>query len=115
MHILKEVGYMTSFSAIHFFYDSVIILWEYLKQSTCQRNCVYYTTLIATVHFNKRSVVNSRKIEDYVHLRKSIVALLFLKVPIYSTELVAIIFVGKYCIKCTKALTGILFFLGEPA
>ena len=36
-----------------------------------------------------------------------------LKVPIYSTELVAIIFFGKCCVKCTKALTEIPFFHGK--
>ena len=82
----------TSFPAIHFFYDSVIISREHLKQSTCQGNCVYFSTLVATIHYNKRSVVDSRKIEEYVYLRKTIVALLF-QVPIYSAELVAIIFV----------------------
>ena len=37
-----------------------------------------------------------------------------LKVTIYSTEQVAIIFVWKV-VKCTKALTEIPFFHGEPA
>ena len=62
MHILKEVCYMTtSFPAIHFFYDSVFISREHLRQSTCQGNCVYFTTLSATIHYNKRSLVDSRK------------------------------------------------------
>ena len=93
MHILKKVGCMTSFPAIHFFYDSVIISREHLKQSACQRNCVYYTTLVATIHYNGRSVLDSRKIEEYVYLRKTIVALLFLKVPFYSTT--------NFCLKST--------------
>ena len=62
MHVLKKVCYMTtSFTAIHFFYDSVFISREHLKKSTCQGNCVYFTTLFATIHYNKRSVVDSRK------------------------------------------------------
>ena len=62
MHVLKEVCYMTtSFPAIHFFYDSVIISREHLKQSTCQGNCLYFTILFATIHYNKRSAVDSRK------------------------------------------------------
>ena len=77
MHILKEVCYMTSFPAIHLIYDSVIISREHLKQSTCQENCVYFTTLTATIHNNKQSVVDSRKIEQYVYLKKTIIALLF--------------------------------------
>ena len=78
MHILKEVCYMTtSFLAIHFFYESVIILREHLKQSTCQGNCAYFTTLVATIHYNKRSLVDLRKIEEHVYFRKTIVALHF--------------------------------------
>ena len=58
----KKVCYMTtSFKAIHFFYDSVNILWEHLKQSTCLGNCLYFTILFATIHYNKRSAVDSRK------------------------------------------------------
>ena len=50
MHILKEVCYMTtSFPAINFFYDSVLISPEPLKQCTCQGNCVYFTTIFATI------------------------------------------------------------------
>ena len=77
MHILKEVCYMTSFPTIHFIYDSIIISQEHLKQSTCQGTCVYFTTLIATIHYNKQPVVDSRKIEGYIYLRKTIAALFF--------------------------------------
>ena len=38
-----------------------------------------------------------------------------LEVPIYSTELVAIFFFEKYRVKCTKALTEMPFFHGDPA
>ena len=62
----------TSFPASHFFYDSVVISREHLKQSTFQGNCVYFIALLATIHYNKRSVVDSRKIEEYVYLRKTI-------------------------------------------
>ena len=75
--ILKEVCYMTtSFPASHFFYDSVIISREHLKQCTWQGNCIYFT-LVGVIHYNKWSVVDSRKIEEYVYLRKTIVVLLF--------------------------------------
>ena len=78
MYILKEICYMmTSFPIIHFFYDSVIFLGERLKQSICQGHCVYFLTVVASIHYNKRSVVDSRKIEEYVYFRKTIVALLF--------------------------------------
>ena len=65
-----------SFRAIRFFfYDSVIISREHWKQSTCQGNCVYFTKLVAAIHYNKRSVVDSRKNEEYV--QETIVAMLF--------------------------------------
>ena len=51
---------------------------------------VYFTTLVATIHYNKRSVLDSRKIEKENQCSPAL-----LKVPIYSTELVAIIFVWK--------------------
>ena len=75
MHILKEVCYMmTSFPVIHFFYDETLFhgsTWS----DPCQGHCVYFTTLVAAIHYNKRSVVDSRKFEGYVYLRKTIVAL----------------------------------------
>ena len=40
-----------------------------------QGHCVYFTTLAAAIHYNKRSVVDSRKIEEDVYLRKTIAAL----------------------------------------
>ena len=68
----KQVCYMTtSFTAIHFFCDSDIISRE---QSTCQGNCLYFTILFATIHYRKRKI---EKVEEYVYLWKTIVALLF--------------------------------------
>ena len=76
MHILKEVCYMmTSFPAMHFFYKRVIISREHLSWSICQGHCIYFTTFIATIHYNKRCVVDLRKFEDFVYSRKTIVAL----------------------------------------
>ena len=91
MHILKEVCFMTtSFPAIHFFYNSVIISWEHLKKSTCQGNCVYFTTLFATIHCNNQSVVDSRKNWREYLFQENHCGPALLEVPIYSTELVAI-------------------------
>ena len=70
MHILKEVCCMiTSFPFNHFFYDRVIISREQLKGSICQGHRVYLTTLAAAMHYNKQSVVNSRKFEGYVYCK----------------------------------------------
>ena len=77
MHILKEVSYVTTqITAIHFFYGSVIISREHLKQPICQRR-VNFITLAIAISYNKRSVLNSRKFEVYVYLRKAIVSLIF--------------------------------------
>ena len=111
----KKVCYMTaSFTAIHYFYDSVIILREHLKQSTCQGNCLYLTILFVTIHYNKRSAVDSRKSWRVCLFEENHCNPAVLKVPIYFTEQVAIIFVWKV-VKCTKSLTEISFFHGEPA
>ena len=91
MHILKEVCFITaSFPAIHFFYNSVTTSREHLKKSTCQRSCVYFTTLFATIHYYKRSVVDSRKSWRICLFQENHCGPALLKVPIYSTELVAI-------------------------
>ena len=111
----KKVCHMTtSFSAMHYFYDSVIISPERLKQSTCQGNCLYFPILFATIHYNKRSAVDSRKSWRVCLFEENHCNPAVLKVPIYFTEQVAIIFVWKV-VKCTKSLTEIPFFHGEPA
>ena len=89
--LLKEVGFITtSFPAIHFFYDSVIISREQLKKSTYQQSCVSFTTLFATIHYYKRSVVDSRKSWRMCLFQENHCGSALLKVPIYSTGLVAI-------------------------
>ena len=61
-----------------------------LEKSTCQRNCVYFTILFATIHYHKRSVVDSRKSWRICLFQENHCGPALLKVPIYSTELVAI-------------------------
>ena len=100
----------------HFFYDSVIFSPERLKRSICQGHCVYFTALVTTIRYNKRSGVDSRKIEEYVSgkpFQENHCGPALLKVPIYSTKLVAIPLFKKYRVKCLKALTDIPFFHGE--
>ena len=70
--------------------------------------------LFATIHYNKRSAVDSRKIWRVCLFEENHCSPAVLKVPIYFTEQVAIIFVWKV-VKCTKSLTEIPFFHGEPA
>ena len=72
----------------------IIISWEHLKRSICQGHRIYFTTFIATIHYNKWFVVNSRKFEGYVNLTKAICSPALLKGLICSTELVAV-FVWK--------------------
>ena len=94
--IIITLPYMTtSFTTIHFFYDSVIISREHFKQSTCQGNCIYFTILFATIHHNKRCAVDSRKLWILSLFEENHCSPAVLKVPIYSTELVAIIFFFK--------------------
>ena len=39
---------------------------------------VYFATLVATIHYRKKSVVDLRKLEEYcVYMRKALVSLLF--------------------------------------
>ena len=109
VHILKEVCFMTtSFPASHFFHNSVIISRAHFKKSTCQRNCVYFATLFKTIHYNKWSVVDSRKSWRECLFQENHRSPALLNVSIYFTELVTMIFFfEKYCVKCTKALSYI--------
>ena len=68
---------MTWIVPIHFVYGGAIISRELLKQSICQRHCVYFTILAAAIDYNQWFVDDSRKLERYVHFRKAIVALPF--------------------------------------
>ena len=78
MYIFKEVCYLTtSIAAIHFFYGSVIISREHLKRSKCQGHCVYFTTFVTIICYNKRYVVSLRKFEGYIYLKKTILVLIF--------------------------------------
>ena len=70
--MLKEVCYITTHVSIF----PMIVLSFRLKRSICQKHCAYFTTLVVTIHYEKRSVFDSRKYEGYVYLRKVLVALL---------------------------------------
>ena len=74
----------------------------------------YFTILFATIDYNKRSAVDSRKSWRVCLFEESNCSPALLKVAIYSTEQVAIIFAWKV-VKCTRAFTEIRFFHGEPA
>ena len=50
MYILNDVCYLATIRAIYFFYNSVITLREHFKRSIYQEHCVYFTTLVATIH-----------------------------------------------------------------
>ena len=95
MHILKEVCYMTtSFPGIRFFHENLIISRERLIRFIFQRDCVYFTALVAIIHYNKRkrSVIDSTKIIVCL-FEENHCSPALLKVAIYSTELVTLIFV----------------------
>ena len=81
-----------SFPGIRFFQENLMISREHLKRFICQRDCVYFTALVAIIHYNKRSVIYSRKISVCL-FEENHCSPALLKVTIYSTELVTLIFV----------------------
>ena len=98
----------TSFLAIYFFYDSVIISREHLKRSTCQGLCVYFTTLVAGIHYNKRSVVDSRKFEGCVYCLKHFSILSFFNLTIPQQQLQLFIKYSKF-FRRANALARVTF------
>ena len=66
--MLKEVCYSepSIVAPPHFFYGSIINSEGHLKRSTRQGHCVYLTAIVAAIHYNNRSVVDSRKRGEYV-------------------------------------------------
>ena len=63
----------------------------------CQGHCVYFATLITSIHYSKQSVVDSRKFEGYcVLFEESNCSPALTKVPIYSIEVVALIFLCSH-------------------
>ena len=93
----------TPFPAIHFFYDSVIISRDHLEQSTCQGNCVYFTTLVATIHCNKRSLVDLRKIEEHAIHPLELQCICFCRSKDGNHPLLEVYCAGF--IRCTTAVT----------
>ena len=67
MYIMKEVFYVTaSVPAKQFFNGSFTFSREHLTRFICQGQCVCFTTLVVAIHYNQRSVLDSRKVEEYV-------------------------------------------------
>ena len=63
----------------------------------CQGHCVYFATLITSIHYSEQSVVDSRKFEGYcVLFKESNCSPALTKVPIYSTKVVAVIFLCSH-------------------
>ena len=58
-----------------------MIVWLFHRSTWSDSNVedtVYFTTLVANIHYNKWPVTDSRKIEEYcVYLKKTIIAFLF--------------------------------------
>ena len=83
----------------------------YILKEVC-----FMTTSFPAIHFLYYSVIISRVCLLRVCLfQENNCGPAFLEVPIYSTELVAIFFFEKYRVKCTKVLTELPFFHGDPA
>ena len=94
---------MTLFPAIHFFYDSVIIWRDHLERSICQGNCVYFTTLVATIHYSKRSLVDLRKIEEHAIHPLKLQCICFCRSNDGNHPLLEVYCAGF--IRCTTAVT----------
>ena len=65
-YVEKSLLYDDIISSHLFFYGSVIISRKHLKRFICQQHCVYFTALVAAIHYDKRSVFDSRKFEGYI-------------------------------------------------
>ena len=94
MYILNEICYWTtSIGVIYFLYNSVNVLREDWKQSICQGHCVYFTTVVVTIHIITSGLCLIREKLNDMFIEESHGSPALLKMPIYSTELVAVIFV----------------------
>ena len=99
---------MASIAATHYFYGSVYISREHLKQSICQRYCAYFTTLVAIIHIITSGLWLIRE-----SLNDSLCSTALLKGPIYSTELLQQYLFEEYCVKCMKVPAASPPFVGE--
>ena len=96
MFILNDACYLATYiGAIYFFYNSVIISQEHLKRSICQGHCVYFTTIVATIHIITSGLWLIReKLNDMLIWGKPFSPCSF-KDGYLFTELVAVIFIWK--------------------
>ena len=63
----KMVCYLTtSVAAIHFFLVLSLFYGSTWSNPLCQGHCVYFTTLIAATYYNKRPLVDSKKLKSTV-------------------------------------------------
>ena len=54
-----------------------VLAYPYPSSSICYGHCVYFKTIVAAIHENKRSMADSRKFEGYLYIRIDIITLLF--------------------------------------
>ena len=103
IYILNDACYLTTYIGANF-----TGALEAIHMS--RTLCLFHNTCYNHPYYYKRSVVDSRKIEWYVCLRKTIVALLSwrcLFIPIHSYLF------EKCCTKCTEVLAATPLFVGE--
>ena len=82
----------TSFTAIHFhfFSGTVIIHGNILSNPICQGHCFYFKAPIAAIHYIKRTGFTSRTVFIWGKQLQPY----FLKLSVFTAELVAVIFTG---------------------
>ena len=111
---LEHCHYFTeALKAIHYVKDTVLLLLLLFLLFT--KRIFFFLEKAISQHLLQQSIVTSGMwlIRENLTGTERHYSLALLKVPVYSTELVAVIFVWKVLVKCTKALAAILFFHGE--
>ena len=105
----------------HHFQPSIFsIMTVSLFHGSTWRNPYVKETVFISQHLLQPSIEISglwlvpEKVEEYVYFRKTIVALVFWRCLFIPQNYFQSFFFEEYCVKCTKALTEIPFFHGEP-
>ena len=75
--LLDDINYRHTFFLWQCHYFMEALAYPYPSSSICYGHCVYFKTLVAAIHENKRSMADSRKFEGYLYMREDIITLLF--------------------------------------
>ena len=104
MYILKEVCFMATHYQPSIFSMMVSLFHGSTWRNPHVKETAYFTTLFATIYYNAWSLFDSRKIWRVCLFQENHCGPTLLKVPIYSTELVAITFLKGSVLNAQKHL-----------